>query len=95
MRSGVLTEVEASRYWQARRRFRTLSDSNSDATIEERTQNFEEAKARELECMNMNTNSLLERERGEKRKLQEEVRRLKQRLAGAGLPHAGELTPRS
>ena len=85
-----LTEAERSRYWQARRRYRTLSDSNSEATTEKRTQEFEEAKARVLECMNMNTNSLLERERGEKRKLEEEVRRLKQRLAGAGLPHAGE-----
>ena len=90
MRSGVLTEVEASRYWQARRRFRTLSDSNSDATIEERTQNFEEAKARVLECMNTSVSNLLERVRGEKRTLQEEVRRLKQRLADAGLPRAGE-----
>ena len=90
VRSGVLTEAECSRYWQARRRYRTLSDSNSEATTEKRTQEFEEAKARVLECMNMNTNSLLERERGEKRKLEEEVRRLKQRLAGAGLPHAGE-----
>ena len=90
VRSGVLTEAEAARYWQSRRKFRTLSDSNSDATIEKRTQEFEEAKARVLECMNTNTNSLLERERGEKRKLEEEVRRLKQRLAGAGQPHAGE-----
>ena len=90
MRSGVFTEVEASRYWQARRRFRILSDSNGDATIEERTQNFEEAKARVLECMNTSVSNLLERVRGEKRTLQEEVRRLKQRLAGAGLPHAGE-----
>ena len=92
--SGVLTEAECSRYWRARRaarrRHRTLSDSNSEATTEKRTQEFEEAKARVLECMNVNTNSLLERERGEKRKLEEEVRRLKQRLAGAGLPHAGE-----
>ena len=72
------------------RRFRTLSDSNSDTAIEKRTQEFEEAKAKVLECMKTNTNSLLERERGEKRKLEEDVRRLKQRLAGAGLPHAGE-----
>ena len=90
VRSGVLTDAEAARYWQSRRKFRTLSDSNSGATIEKRTQEFEEAKARVLECMNTNTISLLERERGEKRKLQEEVRRLKQRLAGAGQPHAGE-----
>jgi hypothetical protein len=90
VRSGVLTEAEASRYWQSRRRFRTLSDSKSEATTEKRTQEFEDAKARVLECMNMNTNSLLEWERGEKRKLEEEVRRLKQRLAGAGQPRAGE-----
>ena len=90
VRSGVLTEAESSRYWQARRRRRTLSDSNSTKTIEKVTQEFEEAKARVIECMNTNANSLLERERGEKRKLEEEVRRLKQRLAGAGLPHAGE-----
>ena len=57
VRSGVLTEAECSRYWQARRRYRTLSDSNSEATTEKRTQEFEEAKARVLECMNMNTNS--------------------------------------
>ena len=90
VRSGVLSEVEASRYWQARRRFRTLSDSNSDTTIEKRTQDFEEAKSRVLECMNTSASSLLVRERGEKRKLEEEVRRLKQRLAGAGQPRAGE-----
>ena len=93
VRSGVLTEAKAARYWQSRRKFRILSDSNSDTTIEKRTQEFEEAKAakaRVLECMNTNTISLLERERGEKRKLEEEVRRLNQRLAGAGLPHAGE-----
>ena len=34
VRSGVLTEAESSRYWQARRRYRTLSDSNSMKTIE-------------------------------------------------------------
>ena len=90
VRSGVLTDAEAARYWQSRRKFRTLSDSNSGATIEKRTQEFEEAKARVLECMNTNTNSLLQRERGEKRKLEEEVRRLKRRLADAGLLHAGE-----
>ena len=90
VRSGVLTEAEASRYWQSRRRFRTLSDSNSVTTIEKRTQEFEEAKARVLECMNTSASSLLELERGEKRKLEEEVRRLKQRLAGAGQPRAGE-----
>ena len=82
VRSGVLTEAEAARYWQTRRKFRTLSDSNSDTTIEKRTQEFEEAKARVLECMNTSASSLLERERGEKRKLEEEVRRLRQRLAG-------------
>ena len=90
VRSGVLTEAEAARCWQSRRKFRTLSNSNSDTTIEKRTQEFEEAKARVLECMNTNTISLLERERDKKRKLQEEVHRLKQPLAGAGLPHAGE-----
>ena len=89
-RSGVLTEAEASRYWQSRRRFRTLSDSSSEATIEKRKQEFEEAKARVLECMNTSTGSLLERERGEKRKLEGQVRRLNQRLAGAGQPRAGE-----
>ena len=88
VRSGVLTDAEAARYWQSRRKFRTLSDSNSGATIEKRAQEFEEARV--LECMNTNTNSLLQRERGEKRKLEEEVRRLKRRLADAGLPHAGE-----
>ena len=65
--------------------FRTLSDSNSVKTIEKRTQ----------KCMNTSASDLLERERGEKRKLEEEVRRLKQRLAGAGQPRAGEQTPRS
>ena len=49
VRSGVLTEAEAVRYWQSRRRFRTLSDSNSEATIEKRKQEFEEAKAYEHE----------------------------------------------
>ena len=90
VRSGVLTEAEAARYWQSRRKFRILFDSNSDTTIEKRTQEFEEAKARVLERMSTSAGSLLERERGEKRKLEEAVRRLKQRLAGAGQPHAGE-----
>ena len=40
VRSGVLTEAECSRYWQARRRYRTLSDSNSEATTEKRTQEY-------------------------------------------------------
>ena len=90
VRSGVLTEAEAARYWQTRRKFRTVSDSNSDTTIEKRKQEFEEAKARVLECMNTSASNLLQQGRGEKRKLQEEVRRLKQRLAGAGQPRAGE-----
>ena len=64
--SGVLTEAECSRYWQARRRYRTLSDSNSEATTEKRTQEFEEAKARVLERMSTSAGSLLERQRGEK-----------------------------
>ena len=79
VRSGVLTEAEATRYWQSRRRFRTLSDSNSDKTIEKRTQEF--AKARVLECMNTSSGDLLERERGEKRRLAAEVESLKRRLA--------------
>ena len=87
VRSGVLSDVEASRYWQARRRFRTLSDSNSDTTIE--------AKSRVLECMNTSASDLLEREQGEKRKLEEEVRKLKQRLADAGQPRGGEQASRS
>ena len=90
VRSGVRTEAEAARYWQSRRKFRTLSDSNSDTTIEKRTQEFEEAKARVLECMNTSASTLLEREWGEKRKLEENVRRLKQRLAGASQPRVGE-----
>ena len=48
VRSGVLTDAEAARYWQSRRKFRSLSDSNSEATIEKRTQEFEEAKERVL-----------------------------------------------
>ena len=64
--------------------------SNSVKTVEKRTQEFEEAKARVLECMNTSVSNLLERVRGEKRTLQEEARRLKQRLADAGLPRAGE-----
>ena len=81
VRSGVLTEAESSRYWQARRRYRTLSDSNSTKTIEKVTQEFEEAKKRVLECMNTSSSDLLERERGEKRRLAAEVESLKRRLA--------------
>ena len=81
VRSGVLMEAEATRYWQSRWRFRTLSDSNSAKTIETRTQEFEEAKARVLECMNTSSGDLLERERGEKRRLAAEVESLKRRLA--------------
>ena len=81
VRSGVLTDAEAARYWQSRRKFRTLSDSNSEATSEKRTQEFEEAKARVLVCMNTSSGDLLERERGEKRRLAAEVESLKRRLA--------------
>ena len=81
VRSGVLTEAEAARYWQSRRKFRTLSDSNSEATIEKRTQEFEEAKARAPVCMNTSSGDLLERERGEQRRLAAEVESLKRRLA--------------
>ena len=70
VRSGVLTEAEAARYWQTRRRYRTLPDSNSQKTIDKRTAEFEEAKARVPECMNTSASTLLERERGEKRKLE-------------------------
>ena len=82
VRSGVLTEEEAARYWQTRRKFRTLSDSNSQKTTQKVTREFKGAKARLLECMNTSASTLLERERGEKRKLEEEVRRLRQRIAG-------------
>ena len=81
VRSGVLTDAEAARYWQSRLKFRTLSDSNSEATIEKRTQEFEEAKARVLVCMNTSSGDLLERERGDKRRLAAEVESLKRRLA--------------
>ena len=81
VRSGVLTDAEAARYWQSRRKFRTLSDSNSEATIEKRTQEFEEAKARVLVCMNTSSGDLLECERSEKRRLAAEVESLKRRLA--------------
>ena len=90
VRSGVLTEEEAARYWSCRRKFRTLPDSNSQKTIEKVTREFEGAKARLLECMNTSASTLLQRERAEKRKLEEEkckleeeVRRLRQRIAGA------------
>ena len=82
VRSGVLTEEEAARYWQTRRRFQTLSDSNSKKTIAAVTQEFKEAKARVLERMNTSTSDLLARERGEKRRLEAEVLDLKRRLAG-------------
>ena len=86
VRSGVLTEEEAARYWQTRRRYRTLSDSNSKKTIEKVTHEFAEAKACVLERMNTSASDLLERERGEKRVLQEEVRRLRQRTASVFAP---------
>ena len=50
-------------------------------TVEKRTQEFEEAKARVLECMNTSSGDLLERERGDKRRLAAEVESLKRRLA--------------
>ena len=82
VRSGVLAEAEAARCWQTMRRYRTLSDSNSQKTIDERTDEFEEAKARVLECVNTSASTLLERERATKRKVEEEVRRLRQWIAG-------------
>ena len=38
VRSGVLAEADAATYWSARRRYRTLSDSNSTTTITKLTQ---------------------------------------------------------
>jgi hypothetical protein len=81
VRSGVLSEADAARYWQSRRRFRTLSDSNSKKTIEKVTQEFDEAKKRVLERMNTSRSDLIEQERGEKRRLAAEVESLKRRLA--------------
>ncbi len=86
VRSGVLAEADAATYWRARRRFRTLSDSNSKKTIDKVTREYEEAKKQVLDGMNTNANDLLERERGEKRRLMEEVRELRRRLADAGSP---------
>ena len=83
VRSGVLTEAESSRYWQARRRYRTLSDSISTKTIEKVTQEFEAARTCVLERMHATSSDALERERGEKRRLAEEVESLKRRLADA------------
>ena len=40
VRAGTLTEEEAARYWKARRRFRSLSDANSEGTIAGRTAEF-------------------------------------------------------
>ena len=83
----MLTEDEAANYWSARRRFRTLSDSNSKKTIDKFTREYEEAKKQVLDGMNTNVSDALQRERGEKRRLVEEVRELRRRLAdGAGPP---------
>ena len=81
VRAGTLTEDEAARYWKARRRFRTLSDTNSEETIATRTAEYTAAKECVLIKMNTSASDLLARERGEKRRLQEEVRELKRRLA--------------
>ena len=59
-----------------------MSDSNSQKTTEKVTREFEEAKTRLLASMNTSASTLLVRERAEKRKLEEEVRRLRQRIAG-------------
>ena len=82
VRAGTLTEDEAARYWKARRRFRTLPDANSEETIATRTAEHTAAKESVLIKMNTSASDLLARERGEKRRLQEEVRELKRRLAG-------------
>ena len=81
VRSGMLTEAESKRYWTARRRYRTLSDSNSTKTIEKVTEEFETARTCVLERMHATSSDALERERGEKRRLAEEVESLKRRLA--------------
>ena len=85
VRSGVLTEADAATYWSTRRRYRTLSDSNSTATITKLTQEYEDAKKQVLDAMNTNVKDELQRERGEKRRLMEEVRELRRRLDDAGL----------
>ena len=85
VRSGVLAEADAATYWSARRRYRTLSDSNSTATITKLTQEYEDAKKQVLDAMNTNVKDELQREWGEKRRLMEEVRELRRRLDDAGL----------
>ena len=54
----MLTEEEAARYWRTMHTFRTLSDSDSQKTIEERTAEFGEAKAMVLECMNTSASDM-------------------------------------
>ncbi len=96
VRSGLVTEEEAQRYWKARYRHCCLSDSNSKKTIRERTAEFAAARELVLQKMNTSQGETLVAVQGEKRRLEaalrgkdEELRALKKRLCGACVAAAG------
>ena len=91
VRSGVLTEAEAAKYWQKRRSFRTLSDSNSARTIASRTAEFQAIKELILQKMNTSRDDILATTAAEKRRLEEalcekeeELKSLRKRLRECG-----------
>ena len=91
VRSGVLEEAQAARYWQKRRKFRTLSDSNSAKTIASRTAEFNAIKELILQKMNTSRDDILAATTAEKRRLEEalcekdaELQSLRKRLRDSG-----------
>ena len=91
VRSGIIAEAEAAQYWKERRKFRTLSDSNSASTTTSRTPAFNAIKELILQKMNTSRDDVLATTTAEKRRLEEalcekdaELQRLRKRLREIG-----------
>lgn len=91
VRSGILQEAEPARYWQKRRSFRTLSDSNSASTTASRTAEFNAIKELILQKMNTSHDDILATTMAEKRRLEgalcekeAELQSLRKRLRESG-----------
>ena len=96
VRSGLVTEEEAQRYWKARYRHGCLSDSNSKKTQEARTTEFKQTRDLLLQRMNTSQGDALVKAQADKVRLEtalreqgEELRALKRRRCSACLAAAG------
>ena len=74
VRSGLVTEAEAQRYWKARYRHECLSDSNSNKTQEVRTAEFKQGRDLLLQKMNTSQGGALVQAQAGKARVETAVR---------------------